>query len=136
MNKDLYSNVVVTQSLTPAVRTADANGTGVDLAGYESATVLFEFGNSADTLSETVYVVGVVQESANNSDFTDVAAADLIGTCPTIDAPAEDTTTAAVGYRGSKRYIRAKLDFTGTHTTGIPCATSVIKGHPTHAPTA
>lgn len=136
MNKDLVTNVKAVQSLTPAVRTADANGTGVDLAGYESATVLFEFGDSADTLSGSVYVVGVVQESDDNSAFTDVADADLIGTEPTVDAPAEDTQIYAVGYRGSKRYIRAKLDFTGTHTSGIPCATTVIKGSPTHAPAA
>lgn len=134
MNKDLVSNIAVSQSLTPATRTADANGTGVDLAGCESATVLFEFGDSGDTLSGSVYVVGVVQESTDDSTYTDVADADLIGTEPTVDAPAEDTQIYAVGYRGTCRYIRAKLDFTGTHMNGIPCATSVIKGHLTHAP--
>lgn len=136
MNKDLVTNVKAVQSLTLATRTADADGTGVDLAGYESATMLFEFGDSGDTLSGTVKVAGVAYESDDNSTFTAVAAADLIGSLPLVDAPTEDTQIYAVGYRGTKRYLRAGLDFTGTHTNGIPCGTTIVKGNPTHAPAA
>ena len=38
--KDLANSISVVQSLAPAVRTADANGTGVDLQGFEGATVV------------------------------------------------------------------------------------------------
>lgn len=131
---DLKNNLKVSPSLLPATRTADANGTGVDLAGYNGALCVFTFGASGDTLSGTVYVAGVVQESDDNSTFTDVADADLIGTEPLVNDPAEDDAAYVVGYKGAKRYIRCKLDFTGTHTNGIPCATSVIAGNPRHAP--
>lgn len=134
--QDLKNNLKVVQSLAPAVRTADASGTGVDLYGYNAAVVLFEFGASGDTLSGTVKVAGLVEESDDNSTFTAVADADLIGTEPLVDDPAEDALTYKVGYKGSKRYIRGSFDFTGTHTNGIPCATTVVLGAPANAPVA
>ena len=41
---DLKSHINVAQSLAPASRTTTANGTGVDLAGYDAATVVLDLG--------------------------------------------------------------------------------------------
>ena len=49
--KDLSNNISPAVSLAVAVRTAAANGTGVDLQGYESATALVDVGAEGDTLS-------------------------------------------------------------------------------------
>jgi hypothetical protein len=123
--RDIVTDRKMDLSLVPATRTADANGTGVSVEGFEGVVVGFAFGASGDVLSGTVFVEGVVQESNDNSTYTDVAAADLIGTEPMVDAAADASKVYRVGYLGSKKYVRGKLDFTGTHTNGIPCATFV-----------
>ena len=51
--QDLKNNIGVVQSLAPAARDADANGTGVDLQGFESATVVIDMGAEGITLSTT-----------------------------------------------------------------------------------
>lgn len=132
--RDIHSSQKPVQSLKPATRTADASGTGVDLQGFEGANVQYDFGTSGDTLSGTVKLQATLDESDDNSTFTAVASDDIIGTLPLVDDPAEDDAIHQVGYRGNKRYIRAGFDFTGTHTNGIPCATTVVKGAPRHGP--
>ena len=51
MMRDLYNNLTLSQSVDPATITADTNGASVDLAGYSAAEVIFNFGESGDTLS-------------------------------------------------------------------------------------
>ena len=44
---------------------------------------------------------------------------------------AKGTTTkviVSVGYRGSKRYVRAVLNFSGTHSTGTPIGVIGLRG--------
>lgn len=130
--RDQATHLFPAVSLDAAVYTSDQDGTGVDIQDYESATALFIFGASGDTLSGSVKVAGVVQESDDNSSFTDVADADLIGTEPLVDDAAEDSTVYKVGYIGAKRYIRTKFDFTGTHTNGIECSGVVVRGRARH----
>ena len=108
----------VKNSLAPAARTASANGTGVDLANFGSATVAFVVGTITDGTHAPK-----VQESDDNSSFTDVAAADLNGS---LAALASDTNQR-VGYRGSKRYIRAVSTVSGTTTGGVYAAV-VLRG--------
>jgi hypothetical protein len=129
MLRDLVSNLKKVSSLVPAVRNSDTNGAAIDTQGYGSAAVLVHFGDSADTLSGTNKIEVEMEHSDDNSSWSDCADADLstsvvatnTGTMALIDAPAEDQTAIMVGYKGSKRYIRPVLNFSGTHTTGIPC---------------
>ena len=51
--QDLKNNIGVVKSLAPDARDADANGTGVDLQGFESATVVIDMGAEGITLSTT-----------------------------------------------------------------------------------
>ena len=53
--KDLSNNIATAVSLVSAVRTAAANGTGVDLQGYESAVLIADVGAEGDTLSTSTY---------------------------------------------------------------------------------
>ena len=131
--RDLKNNIGVVQSLAPAVRDADANGTGVDLQGFESATVLIDMGAEGITLSTTNKIEIELEHSDDDSTYTDVAAGDVIGassgTIATFDDNSEIPAVSSVGYIGGKRYIRAVANFSGTHGTGTPVAVSVVKSH-------
>ena len=48
--KDLSNSIATALSHKVAVTTAASNGTGVDLQGYEGATVLVTIGAEGDTL--------------------------------------------------------------------------------------
>lgn len=139
MLRSSKSDLGVASSLSPNVVNNDTDGTGlaVDLRGYNSALVVFHVGVSGDTLSVSVYLELRVQESADGSSWADVAAADLDGVqALKIDDAAEDDVVHTVGYKGSKRYLRAFVDTTGTHTVGTPCSAVVVRGLPTYAPVA
>lgn len=121
--KDLYNNVGASISLAPAARTASADGTGVDLQGFDSAAVLIEAGAWTDG-SHTFEL----QESDDNSTFTAVVDADLQGTEPVVDGATDDDQIYKLGYTGSKRYIRVSTTVSGT-TTGALYGVTVVKGH-------
>lgn len=135
--KDLKNNIGVVQSLAPAARSSDADGTGVDLQGFESATVVIDMGAEGITLSSTNKIEIELEHSDDNSTFTDVtSSADVIGATPdsngviaTFDDPGEAPAISSVGYIGGKRYIRAVANFSGTHGSATPLGVSVIKGH-------
>lgn len=134
--KDLKNYIAGTASLTAANRTADANGTGVDLAGFESATIVAVVGAEGDTLGASDTISLELEESDDDSTYSDVAAADMIGGVAgsngqfaLIDAAAEAPAVHIIGYRGTKRYIRVVDNRTGTHSTGTITGAVVIKGH-------
>ena len=49
--QDLSNNIKLMQSLAPAARDADANGTGVDTQGYENVAIVVDSGAEGITLS-------------------------------------------------------------------------------------
>ena len=124
--KDLKNNLGVAPSIAPAARTASVNGSGVDLATYEGAMVVFLPGTITDGTHTPK-----IQESADNSDFTDVAAADLEGSLVALVTD----TPQRVGYKGSKRYIRAVVAVAGATTGGVYGA-AVVRGFARHNPVA
>lgn len=101
-------------SLAPTARTASANGTGVDLLGYEAAEILIVAGIITDG-SHAI----TIEESANNSDFTAVAAADRIGSLPTLTSSSGGSAVHRFAYVGGKRYIRVVATASGTTSGGI-----------------
>lgn len=136
--KDLANNLLAVQSLAPAVRTADANGSGVDLQGFEGAMAIFDLGAEGDTLSSSVKIDVKLEESDDNSSWSSVASADVTdgsissGIWATFDDNAEAPAVAGIGYVGGARYLRVVADFSGTHSNGSPCSAVIIKGHPRH----
>ncbi len=123
--RDLKSNVDAMQSLAPATRNANVNGTGADLRGFESAMVLFNVGASTDGTHTPS-----VEESDDDAAYTSVAAADLIGTLVNFTA----NSVQRVGYRGAKRYVRAQVNSSGT--TGADYGAVVLRGDAAQRPAA
>lgn len=138
----MYSKVSVIQLLAPAVTSVDVNSTGVDTRGFGSCLLIFHVGNSLDTLSGSVFLELEVEDSPDDSVWTDAADADLTqtvvgtntGTIALINAPAEDTLDVIVGYIGEQRFVRGVFNVTGTHTNGIPVGLSAVLGHPERQP--
>tara|TARA_R110001583_G_scaffold180181_1_gene337189 strand:- start:457 stop:888 length:432 start_codon:yes stop_codon:yes gene_type:complete len=136
--RDLSNNVVAVVGTVPAVVTADANGTGVDLQGFESAMVIVNTGIEGDTLSGSVKFDFILEESDDNSTYTAVTSSTSVtetsvdgsGIFLTLDANGETPQIKQIGYIGGKRYIRCKIDATGTHSNGTPMSIEVIKGNP------
>ncbi len=124
--RDLKSNIDVVTSLAPAARTATASGSSADLRGYESAVVAFVVG----TVTDGTHTPSL-EESDNDSDWNAVAAADQLGTLANLAS----STVQRVGYRGGKRYIRAKVAVSGA-TTGAVDAAVVIRGNAAQRPLA
>ena len=122
--QDLSNNINPAVSIINAVKTAAGNGTGVDLQGYEQATVLVDVGAEGDTLSSSVYFEVSLEHSDDDSTYTDCAQADIVdGTISSggIFLKLDGTTggdpdTAGgifrVGYVGGKRYLRVCLLYT------------------------
>ena len=135
--KDLFNNIKTAMMATPAVQTTTLTSAAVSTAGYQSAVVLFDVGNSADTLSGSVYWTLSLTECATLAgSYTAVAAANVIvdgGTLDTtstyvIDAPLEDTIVVKFGYRGSLGFIKGVATATGTHSTGTPIGIISVLG--------
>ena len=145
MSFDLVSDGKESISLVAATRTTDADGSTVDLRGFKSALFVAAIGANGsiatDSLSSSIKVEIEVEESINDSDWDDVADADLVGyVAGTNDGCMvvvnEDTKTSAVyiaQYIGDKRYVRAVANF--TDTPSIPVSVAVIALDPTYGPT-
>ena len=120
--RDLESRLDVLASLVPTgARTASANGTGIDLQGYDGALVIV----NADTITDGTHTPKV-QESDDNSTFTDVASTDLVGTALVAIAAA---SVQRIAYVGAKRYIRVVVTVAGA-TTGGKYQAVVVRGYP------
>ena len=116
--KDFKNIVDFVTSLGPAARTATANGTGVDLQGYNGAAVAWHVGTITDGTHTPK-----LQDSADNSTFADVAAGDLEGTLAAIAS----NTNQKAGYKGTKRYVRAVSTVSGATSGGVYAA-SIARG--------
>jgi hypothetical protein len=106
-------------SLAPQARTASANGTGADLAGYRGAICLWVVGTITDGTHTPK-----LQESNDNATFTDVVAADQEGTF----AALATGVNQSVGYKGRQRYVRAVITVAGATTGGVYGAAIMREG--------
>lgn len=125
--RDLYSNIKTVLALSPAVQAATINGNGIDTYGFNRAAFAVTTGA---IVGSGVFAL-TVQESDDNSTFTDVAAASIDGTLPTSMAA---DTVYKVGCRGFKRYVRIVV--TKTSGTSIAAGAVAILGQPNTRPVA
>jgi hypothetical protein len=136
--RDISNRTVAVATQVPAVVTADADGTTVDLQGFNSAMVVVNTGIEGDTLSGSVKFDFILEHSDNDSTWSAVTSStdvtegsvDSSGIFLTLDANAETPQISQIGYIGGKQYIRCKIDATGTHSNGTPMGVTVIKGNP------
>jgi hypothetical protein len=129
--KDTYHDNKAVQAIAPAVVTANTNGAAIDLKGFDSALIVI---NTGAIEGDGAYSVKLQESDVTTSgQFTDVAAADLLGTLPTA---LEANKVYRLGYIGSKRkrYIRAVA--TKGSGTSIALGVVAILGHPSMAPVA
>ena len=138
--KDLRSNISVVQTIAPVAGAADADGATVDLQGYESCTFVINMGIEGITLSGSNKIEIELEESTDNSTWTNVTAStSVIGATPnsdgkvaTFDDNAETPSVATVAYIGDKRYVRVIANFSGTHGTATPYSVTAIRGSARH----
>ena len=145
--QDLSNNIEIGNSIINAVKTAGANGTGIDLQGFEEATAVVSVGAEGDTLSGSIYFEVSLEHSDDDTTYTDCVQADVVN--GTIAAGGIwlklDGTTGGdpdstgdqwqLGYVGGKRYVRLVLAKTGTHSNGTPISGMIVKSRPRNAPT-
>ena len=138
--KDLYNNLAFTKVLDPVSLTdGESMETEVDLADFNSAVVIWHCGISG-AASESNYWTCTLQHADDDGtgsagSYANVAAADVLGVTPasgvvfTVDDESdEDSQIYSCGYVGGKRFLKVKLDESGTGPTMLQSA-MVIKGH-------
>lgn len=140
--KDLFHNLLAQFLLLPVVLTTSQVSVGVDRKGFEAITLDTMLGASGDTLSGSVLLELILEESDTlGSGYTAVTNNDHVllpdgetvdgnGRFLLVDDPAEDELLKSIGYRGLKQFIRINTVLTGTHTNGIPVSVQVSKGKP------
>lgn len=127
--RDLANNVAAVQAVAPAVLAATNTSAAIDLQGFESAAVIINTGAIVSAGDFTAKL----QESdtTTGGDFTDVVAANLVGSFP---ASLVADSVVKVGYVGSKRYLRTVI--TKNSGTSIAAGAVIIKGNAHSRPVA
>lgn len=134
--KDIKSDTGIVHLLDPQdlVHT-DTVSAILDTHGFNGAMILVSVGalTGADA---TNYLTPVLQECATTTgtEFTAVDVSDIIGGFSKIDAAAEDSTTQAACYIGTKRYIRVNLDYTGIAISAGVVGVVGLVGRPEESP--
>lgn len=132
MRRTLYGTARPKVSLTIANRTnGTVNGTSVDLNenkdASKSAMVIVQTG----TVTDGSHAI-TLQESDDNSAWSNVATTEIQGSQPTVTST-DDDTVFAFGYTGSKRYLRAVAATSGA-TTGGTFGVVILRGFPRRQP--
>lgn len=115
--RDLAHETTSAEMLGAASRTANANGTGIDLTGYDGVyNVIIDCGAATAGTNPTADFK--IQDSADNSAWADAS--------PAINA-AQVTTVASVQnigveVRTVRRYIRVVFTIGGTASPAFPIA--------------
>ncbi len=125
-HNDLRTNLVAAKGISATLSgTTPAKGNIVDLRGIKSATFVEQTGTVTDAGTASGFSTEIQESDTTvDGDFTAVADADLIGLeselTVTSDS-ADDDIIGSIGYRGTKRYVRAVV----TGTTG---SNAVVNG--------
>ncbi|CBG71874.1 putative phage protein [Streptomyces scabiei 87.22] len=134
MRQSLYNVARAKATLAIALRTnGTVNGTTVDLHENKDASRSAMLVVQTGTITDGSHAI-ILQESDDNSAWGTVAAADLQGSAPTVVA-ADDDTLFELGYKGSKRYLRASVTTSGA-TTGGTFGAVIVRAFPRRAPIA
>lgn len=127
--RDHVHNIATVTAVEPAVLTATTTSAALDLLGFDSATVIV---NSGAIVSAGDFTAKLQESDTTTSgDFTDVAAAHLLGSLP---ASLAASSVAKIGYRGFKRYLRVVI--TKNSGTSIAAGAVLIKGNAADKPVA
>jgi hypothetical protein len=111
--KAIKDNFDVLQSVVPLLRTTTVTGSAVDLANAQENMILVQCG----ALTDGTHTPKITECATSGGTYTDVAAADLVGSLSALTA----NTAQLVSYIGSLRYIKVVITTTGSPATGA-CA--------------
>jgi hypothetical protein len=138
--KDLHSRIAVAELIAAAVISADNTPAAVDLLGFDSAEIVLSIGVGGITFTGTNKVEFVLTHSDDNSSYSNVTDADMLGVTgitggiiKSLVAAKAAADVSRFGYIGSKRYLKLLADFSGTHGAGTAIAACVVKGNPERA---
>jgi hypothetical protein len=114
---DLPSNMILGAGLTPRTLTTSVNGTGADFAAGEGrCTAIQSVGTLAGTSPS---LAGKIQESADNSSWSDVSGA-------TFTAVTTNDNAQAISFDRTQRYLRYVGTVAGT-SPQIPAAVVITQ---------
>jgi hypothetical protein len=151
MRKDTVNDSKYVQLVAPQAASTDQSGS-VDTQGYENCEVIVNFGAEGITLSGTDKIEVKLLHSDTDSAYVAVAAADIVvptnptsatgvsqapdtnGTVFLADGNADIPGIAAFGYVGSKRWVKATVDFSGTHGSATPVSVAARLSAPNFGP--
>lgn len=126
--RDLMNNIYVGQVVAPQVQTATITSAAIDVTAYDAAVLHV----NAGAIAGAGNVTAKLQECATSGGtYTDVAAADQLGTFP---AALAASTAYKVSYIGSKSFLKLVLTFNSG--TSVAVSATVIAGRPGRRPVA
>jgi hypothetical protein len=109
--------------IAPAKIIATTNGAGADLTGYDGAELVLNAGVITDGTHTPA-----VEDSPDNSTWTAVPAANLIGAFTQLTSASGGSAAQSVGYIGGNRYVRVSVTVAGATNGGI-YGTEIVRGY-------
>lgn len=136
--RDLYFNTRVSELVVPAVLTTTPGSfPSIDLQGFKACELAIQVGAGGITFTGTNKIELVMEHSDDNSNWAAVTVSDVIGLSSVTSgivaayvAAKAASNVQKLGYRMSRRYIRLRPVFGGTHATGTAVAATAILGKP------
>lgn len=128
--RDLAHNILPSLALAPQASTATRNGLDIDRSGYEALS----FHLVSGTITDGTHTPKLQEADDNGSGapgtYSDVAAANLIGSFTALTTGAGNGGSAVqeVGYIGGKRWVRVVMTVSGATTGGVYGGTAVLGG--------
>jgi hypothetical protein len=141
--KDLFTHLLPTRAVAPGTYTTTPSSTVIDLQGYKGALFLIDVGIGGITFTGTNSITFELQDSPDNSTFTDVDITKVIGISDTsltggvvksFTAAKAAASLNAIGYVGGQRYLKLIANFNGTHGTGTFVDVKAILGEAAFQP--
>src|SRR5205807_10250855 len=124
---DLYNRIGVVPDLNPAARTASVNSGGIDRTAFEGGIDALVGVLAVGAWTDGTHTFKL-QDSPDNSVWTDVAAALLQGSFTAIAGAGQQNLPQKVGYTGIQRYVRVVDTVTGSPATGAAYGSTWIVG--------
>lgn len=141
--KDIHSDFRRAVLIGAATLSADNTPAAVDLRGYNGVEIMIDIGIGGITFSGTNKIEFVLTHSDDDSTYSNVTDADMLGVTGISNGIIKSLVAAHAaaaayryGYKGNKRYLKLLADFSGTHGTGTPIAASVLLGEGLNNPQA